>query len=257
MRKPTLICILALILLHTSLFCQEKNANSSKKIVIETFTFSSGGNDFKGKIFLPAAYKTNKNLPAIYLIDFTEQHFKLAIDEFEKVIEGVQQLLDLDALVVSLDGIPDIDAEPESFQKHYEIYKDMAAHIDNKYTDNPSKTFIGKGSEGGLVLMALFIEGSASSTFDNFIVTDPSPKYATEIIRMIENEDFPQKKRNKKLHFSFSTSNDRTKCTQLIRLINQAQYPWLQFEAIEYTESDYENTYPMAFAEGIKYVYTK
>jgi len=249
MRKPPLIFILALILLYTSLFCQEKNANSSKQIVIETYTFSTGGNDYKGKIFLPAAYKTNKNLPTIYLIDFTEQHFKLATDEFEKVIEGVQQLPDFEVLVVSLDGIPDIDAEPESYQKHYEIYKDMAAHINNKYTDNPSRTFIGKGSEGGVVLMALFIESSASSTFDYFIVTDPSPKYATEIIRMIENEDFPQKKMNKKLHFSFSTSNDRAKCTQLIKLIKDAKYPWLEFEAIEYTESDYENTYPMAFAE--------
>jgi hypothetical protein len=257
MRKPPLIFILALILLHTSLFCQEKNTNSSKQIVIETFKFSSNGNNLTGKIYLPASYDTNKNLPAIYLIDFTEQHFKLATDEFEKVIEGVQQLLDFDALVVSLDGIPDIDAEPESFQKHYEIYKDMATHIVNKYSDNPSRTFIGKGSEGGVVLMALFIEGTESSTFDNFIVTDPSPKYATEIIRMIKNENFPQKKRNKKLHFSFSTSNDRTKCTQLIRLINQAEYHWLHYEVVEYTESDYENTYPISYAAGIKYVYTK
>lgn len=257
MKKTPLILMLALIFLDTSLFCQDKNASGSKQIIIETFKFSTDGNNLIGKIYLPPSYDSNKNLPAIYLIDFTEQHFKLATDEFEKVIEGVQQLPDFEALVVSLDGIPDIDAEPELFQKHYEIYKDMATHIDNNYTGNPSRTFIGKGSEGGVVLMALFIEDSTSSTFDYFIVTDPSPKYATEIIRMIENEDFPQKEMNKKLHFSFSTSNDRLKCTQLIKLMNQAQYPWLQFDAIEYTESDYENTYPMAFAEGIKYVYTK
>lgn len=60
----------------------------------ETFTFSSNGTTTKGKIFLPASYETNKNLPAIYLIDFTEQHFKLATDEFEKVIDGVQRVYD-------------------------------------------------------------------------------------------------------------------------------------------------------------------
>ena len=62
---------------------------------------------------------------------------------------------------------------------------------------------------------------------------------------------------NKKLHFSFSTSNDRAKCIKLINLINEAQYQWLQFESIEYTNSDYENTYPISYAAGIKYVFNK
>jgi hypothetical protein len=72
---------------------------------------------------------------------------------------------------------------------------------------------------------------------------------------MIENNSFPQKKSNKKLHFSFSTSNDRAKCTKLVNLIKEAQYPWLQFESIEYTNSNYENTYPISFADGIKYIF--
>jgi len=41
---------------------------------IETFTFSSNGTTTKGKIFIPDSYETNKNLPAIYLIDFTIRH---------------------------------------------------------------------------------------------------------------------------------------------------------------------------------------
>ena len=59
---------------------------------IEVFTFTSNGKKMKGKIYLPASYTTSKSLPAIFLIDFTEQHFKLATDEFEKVIDGVQQI---------------------------------------------------------------------------------------------------------------------------------------------------------------------
>lgn len=60
---------------------------------------------------------------------------------------------------------------------------------------------------------------------------------------------------NKKLHFSFSTSNDRVKCTKIIDLINEAQLPGLKFESKEYTDSDYENTYPVSFAAGIEYVF--
>ena len=209
---------------------------------IETFTFSSNETTIRGKIYLPTSYETNKNLPAIYLIDFTEQHFKLATDEFEKVIDGVGQVQGIDAMVVSLENIPDIDAEPDNFQDHYEIYKDMASYVDSNYTSNPSRTFIGKGSESGVVLMALFLENSETSVFDNFIVTDPSPSYTSAIIRIIEKEDFPKNKLKNKLHFSFSTSNDREGCTKLIDLINEGNYPWIQFESIEYKNSNYENT---------------
>lgn len=222
---------------------------------VDTFTFSVNGMDTKGKIFVPAAYKTNKNLPAIFLIDFTEQHWAIARDEFEKVIEGVEQIQGFDALVVSLADIPDVDARPSAFQEHYEIYTSMASYIDGRYTNNSSRTFIGKGSESSIVLMALFIEDAENSVFDNFIATDPSPEYYFSITSMIENDDFPKNKSNKKLHFSFSTSNDPVKCNNLIRLINEAQYPWLEFESIEYTTSDYEHTYPVSYAAGLKFIF--
>jgi hypothetical protein len=229
-----------------------KAVNSSR---IETFTFSSKGNILTGRVYLPESYDSNKDLQAVYLVDFTEQHFKIANDEFERVINGVRKLQGVDALVVSLANIPDIDAEPTVFQEHYEIYRDMAAYVDKNYTNNASRTFIGKGSESGLVMMSLFVETKENSLFENFIVTDPSPHYATEIASLIINDDFPKNKKNKKLHFSFSTSNDRSKCTKLIELIEEAQYPWLQFKSIEYTESDYENTYPFAYAAGIRFVF--
>lgn len=236
----------------------EVKDNSSKKATLsktETFNFPSNGKSLKGKIFLPDSYETNKNLPAIYLIDFTEQHFKLATDEFEKVIEGVKQKQGLDALIVSLEGIPDIDAEPETYKEHYTIFRNMVTYVSNKYTSNTSRTFIGKGSESGVVLMTLFMEDPETSLFDNFIVTDPSPKYADAIMELIGKDNFPKNKSNKKLHYSFSTSNDREKCTKLITLIDEAKYDWLQFESIEYTDSDYENTYPISYAAGIKYIF--
>lgn len=223
---------------------------------IETFSFSSNGTEVGGKIFLPDSYDEDANLPAIFLIDYTEQDFRLATDEFEKVIEGVRQVQGVDALVVTLDDIPDVDAEPEMFQEHYELFRNMTVFVDGTYTDNPSRTFIGKGSESGVVLMALLLEDSEAPVFDNFIATDPSNLYSSAIIEMLENETFPASKANKKLHFSFSTSNDRAVCTRLIDLIVKARYPWLTFEATEYTDSNYENTYPMSYAAGIRFVFT-
>lgn len=224
---------------------------------IETFIFSSNGTNLKGKIFLPAAFEKNKNLPVIYLIDFADQHFKLATDEFEKVIDGVNQIQGFDALIVSLENIPDFDAEPETFQEHYEIYNNMASYVDSKYTENSSRTLIGRGSEAGIILMALFLENSETSVFNNFIVTDPSPKYGSAIIDLVEKDNIPKNKLDKKLHFSFSTSNDRAKCTKLINLIKDAHYRWLQVESIEYTNSNYENTYPISYAAGIEYIFDK
>ncbi len=231
-----------------------ETATSSK---IETFTFSSNGKTTKGKIFLPASHETNRNIPAIYLIDFTEQQFKLATDEFEKVIDGVRQIQGFDALVVTLEEHLDIDSKPGAFQEYYDVFKNMTSYVDNKYTNNTSRTFIGRGSEAGIVLMTLFLENSESSVFENFIVTDPPGSFNATVIQMIEKDDFPKNKLDKKLHFSFSTSNNHDQCTKLINMINEAQYPWLQFESLEYANSNYENTYPVSFATGIKYIFNK
>jgi len=230
-------------------------ASSSSKI--ETFEFFVNGRATRGKIFLPAAYETNKNLPAIYLIDFTEQQYRIATDEFEKVIAGVEQIRDFDALVMTLEELLDIDSKPEEFQEYYEIFRNMTSYVDANYSTNPSRTFIGKGSEGGLVLMTLFLESPESSVFENFIVSDSPGSFNPTVMQMIEKDDFPKNKQNKKLHLSFSTSNNHDECIRLINIINEAQYPWLQFESIEYTNSNYENTYPTSFAAGLKYVFDK
>ncbi len=171
------------------------------------------------------------------------------------MIAGVDQIPGFDALVVTLEEHLDIDSKPEEFQEYYDIFRNMTAYVDGKYTNNTSRTFIGKGSEGGIVLMTLFLESSESSVFENFIVSDSPGSFNPAVMQMIEKDDFPKNKQKKKLHFSFSTSNNQDQCISLINMIKEAQYPWLQFESVEYANSDYENTYPAAFAAGIKYVF--
>ena len=74
------------------------------------------------------------------------------------------------------------------------------------------------------------------------------------VIQMIGKDDFQKNKKTKRLHFSFSTSNNHDQCTRLINMIKEAEYPWLQFESVEYVNSNYENTYPASFAAGIDYI---
>ena len=94
----------------------------------KTFTFPSNGVHTKGKIYLPPSIETDKSLPAIYLIDFTEQQFKLATVEFEKVVDGVSKIQGFDALVVTLEEHLDIDAKPEAFQAYYDIFNHDCSH---------------------------------------------------------------------------------------------------------------------------------
>jgi len=260
----TIFIILFIVIFAGACDKESDNSNTNpppphptETLETETFTFVSNGTATKGKIYLPTSYDTNKNLHAIYLIDFKEQHFEVAKDELEKVVDGVDKTEGFDALAVTLEEHLNIDALPESFQKYYEMFENMTSYVDSNYTTNTSRTFIGRGSEAGIVMMALFLEDSANSVFDNFIVTDPSSSFMDALINIIENGDFPQNKLNKKLHFSFSTSNNREKCISLINLLNEAQYPWLQFESVEYSESNYENTYPISFAAGIRYIFNE
>lgn len=223
--------------------------------IIETFTFSSNGIDTKGKIYLPEAYEANKSLPAIFLIDYQEQHFEVAKDEFDKVIRAVKQYEGFSALVVTLEAHLDIDVGPLEFEEYYQLFKDMALHVDGIYTNSPSRTFIGRGSEGGVVLLSLFHEDSVGSVFDQFIVVDPSPASSFAAKNVIENDSFPQNKGPKKLHYSFSSDNDIDECKELIDIIKNAEYSWLEFGSQEYPLNVYEDSYPYAFVDAIRFCF--
>ena len=223
----------------------------------EYFTITARGTPTKAKIHLPPAYDTDDNLPAIFLIDFKEQHWPtIATDEFDKVIAGVLGIPDFEALVVSLDGTADIDDQIADFEEYFEIYKNMAAYVDEYYTNNEHRTFIGRGSEAGIILFSLFTKDQESSIFSNYIVTDPNGPWNQRTFQKINNNSVPNNLIGKKLHFSFSTTNDRDQCLTIINAIEEADYPWLEFEAIEYADIDFDNAYPRAFADGLKFVFS-
>lgn len=138
---------------------------------------------------------------------------------------------------------------------HADLFRDMAGHIDGTYTNNPSRTLIGRGSEAGIVLLELFGEGPEEAKFDNYVATDAANQSAKAALNTLEGQDFSEAATSKKLHLCFSTTG-RTQL-HLIRLndlLDQAEYPWLQYQSVSYPDTDYENTYPQAFADGLAFV---
>ena len=49
---------------------------------------------------------------------------------------------------------------------------------------------IARGSESGIALMSLFLKEDESTTFENFVATDPSGLYGSAIIEVIKKNDF-------------------------------------------------------------------
>lgn len=224
---------------------------------VEAFIFTSDGIETEGLIYLPEAYASNNNLPTIYLIDYMEHgNYTVATDEFAKLIYAVREMPNFDALVISLKTLPDIYTyPPNQYQGCSDLIKDMSYHVDSVYTENSSKTLVARGVEGGVVLLTLLNEDPDENVFDNYIVTDSPSYYNNSVVDLIQSGTIPSTMLNKKLHFSYSSSNNFEICNELIDTFEEAQYPWLTFESKEYPNSQFASVYPVAFAEGLQFIF--
>jgi len=228
----------------------------------ETFTFTANGTSIQGKIFIPSEYENNKNLPAIFLFDFPEGNHAVATDEFEKVIEAVKAVEGLSSLVIAMDEYKNNDIIlPGEFQEYYEIFENLAAYVNDRYTSNTSRTFIARGADAGMVLFTLFFEEQETSLFQNFIATDSANLGL--ITEMIKNGDVSQNMENKKLHYSYTFNDginpdnadfDEGNIT-FIDAVRAQDYSWLDFESVSFMNMTFENAYPTAFADGIAFIF--
>ena len=159
-------------------------------------------------------------------------------------------------MVVSLEEQLDLDGGPQWFDEYYTLFEDLALHVDREYTDNPSRTFIGRGGAGGFVLYALLASGPGGSVFENFVVTDPAPELVGPLAFDGVVEQLPVvSDREHRLHLSFSTSSTKVVLEQLIDVIEEAELSWLEIETVFYSESNYAETYTTAFADGIRFTF--
>jgi hypothetical protein len=222
----------------------------------EAFEFSSNGVATQGKVHLPESFEPGMELATIYLIDFTEDHGEVALDEFETVIDSVNQIDGLNALVATLDEeTPETVIDPSKYQESADVFQDMANHIDANYANSTSRTFIGRGNEAGVVLLELFGEGPDEGAFDNYVATDPPERFTSVVVSIVKTEDFSQAESSRKLHLSFSKDNNVYALTRLADLIDEAGYPWLEYESVYYSDSFFNDTYRTAYADGLRFVF--
>ena len=227
---------------------------------VETFTINSNGKLWKAKIHISGEYNSNtdeysynKDLPSIYLVDDEEQHYPVATDEFEKVIEGVNKVSGLDALVITVEDLDPNMNVIFDYQEFYDIYNDLISYVETNYTTNDSRTLIGRGSAASMVLATLFMEEQETTVFQNFVATAvPGLAYFNEIMA---KGDFPQAKTNKKLHFSLDGESNYELNMKFINTLNEKAYPWLEFGWSEYPDLHFTNSYPTAYADGIKFIF--
>jgi len=219
----------------------------------ETFEFKATGIN-EGKIYLPGSYDSRTDLPVIYLIDFQEQHHEVARDEFQQVINGVSKLLQVDAAIVSLAVHHDISVQITHSSEYFELFKELAAYVDANYRVGPSKTLIGRGSEGGMVLLSLFQEIGASHGFGNFIAHDPPADFINYVTSLVESDTFPQDKSDMRLHYSFSNDYELAANNLMIDKIQIRNYGWLKFGYDSYPNLSFEEAYPTAYADGIAFI---
>ena len=225
---------------------------------IEFFTFNSNNADHNAKVFLPESYETNSNLPVVYLLDTTEPPlFETGLDEFEQVTFATDAIPDFEAIVVSLRDIIVRDyTEYDSTHYYYGLFNDMAKYVDTNYATGSSKTLIGRGNAGGMILLGLFQESGASHEFTNFVSVD-IPGSAIELANVtVINNDFPtEDKEDMKLHFSFASEHQPDQNRALINRIHNNDYPWLTFASEEYADLNHETIYPQAYKDGLAFVF--
>lgn len=232
------------------------NNEPINKPTIDTFTFATSGIN-EGKIYLPASYKTNKELPVIYLMDFQEQHFNVATDEFDKVVEASKSIVGFEAIVVGLADLHNISTHTGNTSDYFSLFKDLATYVDDSYGLKGSKTLVGRGSEAGVILLSLFQESGESHDFKNFVVTGPPTDFIMVANTLITDETFPMDKENMRLHYSFSDNYELSRNNRMIKHIQEKAYPWLAFKSAEYPDLTFETAYPQAYAHGIQFVFGK
>lgn len=225
---------------------------------IELFTFRSNNSDYQAKIRLPRSYETNSNLPVIYLMDTTEPPlFEIGRDEFEKVTLAVSTIPDFDAIVVSLQEIIEKDYTTyDSTHFYFQLFNDMANYVDMNFEAGSSKTLIGRGNAGGMILLGLFLESGASHNFTNFVSVDIPGSAISLGNQTLINNNFPTAdKENMKLHFSFAGEHQPDQNRALINRIHENNYPWLTFDSAEYPTLNHETIYPQAYEDGLAFIF--
>ncbi len=215
------------------------------------------------KIYLPATYGTNKNLPIIYILDGA-LNFKYVIDNLgsnsEVIVVGIGDFAAKEEWQRRFaDLMPGTKCQGQG--KHLDFYnfitKNLVPRIDYDYdNDHNSRTFVGHSASGIFMLVSMFLEDSENVVFHNFIASDPNlgcdPDYFAE---MLHDNDFSEGAKKFKLYLALSSGGSMTEVRQFSKNIQEKEYTWLTFKYEEFLNSDHMGVVEPSFKSGLKFIF--
>ena len=218
------------------------------------------------QIYLPESYKTNKNLPIIYVLD--------GGINFEKVISIINnQDFTINTIVVAVGDFVTkeewqrrwIDLRPESHcnpnGKHLDFYnfitQELVPYIDLNYkNDHDSRSLMGHSSAGLFTLVSMFLEDSENVVFQNFIASDPElgcdPIYFAE---MLHDYDFSEGAKKFKFYLALSGWGTIDAVRQFAADIEEKEYAWLTFKYEEFLDESHMGVVEPSFESGLKFLF--
>ncbi len=215
------------------------------------------------KIFLPAAYETDKNLPVIYLTDglFLFETLKQKSKEI-----GLQAII---AAIGDKEGADRIrDYSPDfcggipgnGFENYYNlITKQLVQFVDSNFeNDHSARSLIGYSFGGRFAVAALFMENPEAVIFHGSIAVDPAicggdsfSGLINELDSLIVSANSAESFklfRTRSIEFEPNGFNEYMEAREI-------DLPWFEFDFMELPNEDHESVVGPSFVAGLKYVY--
>jgi len=216
------------------------------------------------KIFLPAVFKTDKNLPVIYLTD--------GLFLFELLKQKTKEI-GLQAIIVAIgdkegsDRIRDYapsfcgGGANDGFENFYNlITQQLVPFVDNNYeNDHSSRSLIGYSFGGRFAVAALLMEDPEAVIFHGSIAVDPA--FACEadsfigLINVMSNLiDSTNSIESFKLFRTRSGEFEPDGFNEYME-VKAMELPWFEFDFMDLENEDHESVIGPSFVAGLRYVY--
>lgn len=216
------------------------------------------------KIYLPASYKTNKNLPIIFVLDgalnFEKAKNNLGSNT-EVIVVGIGDFASKEQWQRRfVDLMPGTKCNGEN-GKHLDFYnfitKELVPQIDRNYDyDHNARSFMGHSAAGVFALVSMFLEDPENVLFHNFIASDPKlgcdPDYFLE---MLHNDNLSEGAKKFKFYLALSGEGSTVTVKQFAEDLKAKEYTWLTFKYEEFLDKDHMGIVDPSFRSGLEFIF--
>jgi predicted alpha/beta superfamily hydrolase len=212
------------------------------------------------KVYLPASYKTNKNLPIIYILDGAMNFDKVkskannvaiivGIGDFAFKEEMTRRFADF------MPGTKCMGAQGKHLDFYNFITRELVPQIDINYdNDHDSRSLIGHSAAGIFTFLSVFLEDPKNVLFHNFIAIDPNlacdPDYFSGTLH---DNNFSEGE--KPFKFYLTVTSGTYAQGQIAEEIQAKAYTWLSFRYEKFTNEDHMSVVDPSLESGLSFIF--